>query len=87
MNITAPFQAEQMVAAGIVGAGFAVESFRLCSTDEFVCSSGVVPVCACRTILGCGFGVWCPLAAHKSSSLVRPPWLWHWANELTGLFQ
>lgn len=63
----------------------AVESFRLCSTDELcVCSSGVVSVCACRTILGCGFGVWCPLAAHKSSSLVRPPWLWHWADKLTG---
>lgn len=71
-----------------------MESFELYSTDDLcVCSCeareqcdacGSVSGCACRIRLGCRFGVWFPLAAHKSSPLVRPPWLCHWANKLTG---
>lgn len=71
-----------------------MENFGLYSTDDLcVCSSeagqrrgacGSVSVCACRIRPGCWFGVWSPLAAHKSSPLLRPPWLWHWANKPTG---
>lgn len=71
-----------------------MENFGLYSTDDLcVCSCeagqwcgacGSLSGCACRIRLGSWSGVWCPLAAHKSSPLVRPPWLWHWANKLTG---